>query len=50
MSCSKCKQKNRFKEGFEKTTDLVDKKIIWFIVVWSVFALYGVYSLIIKLL
>jgi hypothetical protein len=50
MSCSKCKQKNRFKEEFEKTTDLVDKKIVWFIVVWSVLALYGIYSLIIKLL
>lgn len=50
MSCSKCKQKNRLKEEFDNTTSLIDKKIVWFIVIWSIFALYGIYSLIVKIL
>lgn len=50
MACSKCKQKNKLKEEIENGTDFVSKATIWVFVIWSGFALYGIYSLISKLL
>jgi hypothetical protein len=50
MGCSKCKQKNRFKEEFGKTTELIDKKVLWFVIIWSGFAIYGLFSLASKIL
>ena len=49
MSCSNCKKKE-FKEELEKTTGFVSKSAIWFVIIWSVFALYGIYSLVSKFL
>jgi hypothetical protein len=50
MGCSKCKQKNRLKEEFEKSTDLVDRKTLWFVIIWSGLSIYGLFSLFSKLL
>lgn len=45
MACSKCKKKERFQE-LESTTDFISSGVIIFGIVWSLFAIYGVYSLI----
>lgn len=50
MGCSKCKQKNRLKEEFEKSADLVDRKTLWFVIIWSAFSIYGLFSLVSKFL
>jgi hypothetical protein len=43
MSCKKCKNNpsEEMKKEFENTNNLV----IGFVIVWSLFALYGIYSL-----
>ncbi len=50
MACSKCKNKNKTKEELMKTADFVNKATIWFFVGWSVLAVYGLYTLITKLI
>ena len=50
MACSKCKQKNEFREEIEKTTGFISKGAIWFVTIWTVLALYGLYSLVSKFL
>ena len=50
MSCTKCKQKDSFREEIENTTGFISKGAVWFIVIWSLFAVYGIYSLISKFL
>lgn len=50
MGCSKCKQKNRLREEYEKSTDSIDKKTLWFVIIWSAFSIYGLFSLVSKLL
>jgi hypothetical protein len=50
MACSKCKKKSLFKEELEKSTDLVGTGILVFFIIWSLFAGYGIYSLISKFL
>lgn len=47
MACSKCKKKERVEE-FKKTTEFVDKGVIVFVIVWSLFSIYGIYTLISK--
>lgn len=47
MACSKCKKQERI-EGFEKSTEFVSKGVIMFVIIWSLFAIYGIYSLITK--
>lgn len=46
MACSKCKQKRNFNQEFAKKTEFVGKGIVWFLIIWSLLALYGIYSLI----
>lgn len=47
MACIKCKKQERIEE-FEKTTEFVSKGVVVFVIVWSLFAIYGIYSLITK--
>jgi hypothetical protein len=47
MSCTKCKKKERIDE-FEKSTEFISNGIIVFVIMWSLFAIYGIYSLISK--
>jgi hypothetical protein len=49
MSCTKCKKKERIVE-FEKSTEFIDKGVILFVIVWSLFAIYGIYTFINSLL
>ena len=50
MGCSKCKNKNKTKEELMKTADFVGKGVIVFIVGLSTLAVYGLYTLITKLI
>lgn len=45
MGCSKCKEKNTKKEIYETVGD-TDGKIIVFIIIWSLFAIYGIITFI----
>lgn len=46
MSCSNCKKKNEFKNEIVQSSEFVSKGVVWFVVIWSLFALFGIYSLI----
>lgn len=50
MACKNCKNKEDIKKEIYNSTKLVDNWIIWFFVIWSALSIYGLYSLIIKLL
>jgi hypothetical protein len=52
MSCTNCKKKQSYKDAInnEMGTSFVPKGIIIFFIVWSGFAIYGVFSLISKFL
>jgi len=47
MACSKCKKQERIEE-FEKSTEFINKGVIAFVIIWSLFAVYGIYTLISK--
>lgn len=44
MSCKSCKEKNAFREELSDSTKYVEKSAIVFFIIWSGFALYGIYS------
>jgi hypothetical protein len=46
MACQNCKQKKEIigEEKFQKTSDLVERWIPWFLLVWSLFAVYGIFK------
>lgn len=44
MGCSNCKEKKKLKEDIYTSTDKLDKKLFWFIIMWSGFAIYGIIS------
>lgn len=48
MACSECKKKQSVKQDLLKSTEFVKKGVIWFIAIWSGFAIYGIYTLISK--
>lgn len=50
MACKSCKEKNNIKEDMVKSGEFIPKGIVVFAIIWTGFAIYGVYSLIIKLL
>ena len=50
MSCKNCKNKEDIKKQIYDSTKVVDNWIIWFVLIWSGFALYGLYTLIDKFL
>ena len=45
MACSKCKKKEKFQE-LESSTEFISKGVLVFGIVWSLLALYGLYSII----
>jgi hypothetical protein len=50
MSCTSCKEKKDIREELMKTTKIVSKGIIWFIVIWTMLGIYGLVTLISKIL
>ena len=54
MACSKCKQKSessqKTKMEIESMVKSMEKGVTWFLIVWSLFAVYGIYSLVMKFL
>lgn len=46
MGCSTCKEKKDIKKELTESTGGVSNGVIWFVVIWSLFAVYGIYSLI----
>lgn len=44
MGCSSCKEKKTAKKIIYDTTGDNDGKIITFIIIWSLFAIYGIIS------
>lgn len=46
MACKECKQKKEMmgEEKFQRTSDLVEKWIPWFLLGWSLFAVYGIFK------
>jgi hypothetical protein len=51
MACSKCKKKKLdLRSEIEKQTSFVSKGVIVFVIIWSVLAIYGLHSLISKVL
>lgn len=51
MACTNCKKNSSesYKDVYDKTNDF-PKGIVLFVIVWSGFAIYGIYSLISKFL
>ncbi len=54
MACSECKQKSKSSEMTKQEIDSMvksmEKGVTWFVIIWSIFAIYGIYSLIDKFL
>lgn len=50
MSCTNCKQKGNIKRDIVKSTESINTGVIVFTIVWSLLAIYGIYSLVIKLI
>jgi hypothetical protein len=46
MACSSCKNKSNYREQIIESTKSVENGIVWFSVIWTLLALYGLYSLI----
>lgn len=46
MACSNCKKRNEIKQEINQGTEFVSKGVIWFVIIWSLFALYGIYTFI----
>ncbi len=49
MGCSNCKKKNTYLDEKEKQMSGVNNAVIGFVIIWSLLALYGLYSLIMLL-
>jgi len=50
MACTNCKEKKDIKEEIIKSAEFVAKRVIWFAIIWSILGLYGLISLIGKIL
>ncbi len=46
MSCSNCKKKNTYLDQKEEQMSGMNRFVMGFVIVWSLLALYGLYSLI----
>lgn len=46
MGCSSCKEKKDIKEELLKSSEYVSRGIVWFVIIWSLFAVFGIYSFI----
>ena len=50
MACKNCKNKDTLKEEMLNSTKLVDNWVVWFVVIWSGLAIYGLITLISKII
>jgi hypothetical protein len=50
MGCTKCKEKRDIKEEIIKSGEFINKGIIWFAIGWSLLGIYGLITLISKIL
>jgi hypothetical protein len=50
MACKNCKNKETLKEEMLNSTKLVESWVIWFAVIWTGLAIYGLITLIGKIL
>lgn len=50
MACSKCKNKSNLKKQLYHNTNGFDRGVAIFLIIWSGFAIYGIISLINKIL
>lgn len=50
MGCTKCKNKETFKEQMDNATSGIEKSAIAFIIIWTLLGLYGLVSLIDKVI
>jgi hypothetical protein len=48
MGCTECKKNKTTKEEILKSTEFIQKGVTWFVLIWSVFAIYGIYTFINK--
>lgn len=46
MGCNNCKEKKNIKGDLIEASKTINKGVLWFVIVWSLFALYGIYSFI----
>jgi hypothetical protein len=50
MGCSNCKKKNNFvqkiQDDIENGASSTPKKVIWFVAIWFILGIYGLYTLI----
>jgi hypothetical protein len=50
MGCSDCKKKDKFRERMEReisnNVPTLSWGVVWFVIIWSLLAIYGIYSLI----
>lgn len=46
MGCKKCKDKSNIENLMDSKYDKTQKKIMGFIIIWSGFAIYGIYHFI----
>lgn len=49
MACASCKKKE-LRRQFDEMSEYSTKYAVWFLVIWSGFAIYGIYSLVTKFL
>jgi hypothetical protein len=50
MGCTSCKEKKDIKEEMIKSGEFISKGIIWFAIGWSLLGIYGLITLISKIL
>lgn len=50
MGCSSCKKKERFEEKYKEVTSHIGTATIVFVIIWTLLGVYGIYSLVSKLL
>lgn len=50
MACTDCKKKTEIKKELIDSSEFVSRGVIWFVIIWSIFACYGIYSFIKNLL
>lgn len=46
MGCSNCKKKSDIKKELIKSSEFISRGVEIFVIIWSLFACYGIYSFI----
>ena len=50
MACSECKKRSNIRDEIIQSSKSVEKRIVWFVIIWSIFGAYGLYCLITNLI